>query len=140
MHFCGFLLAKKGSNVITENCCTKEQLALSASLCGPVNSKAENTCKGFGDITANSPERGSVGVFGKCLRLLGRRAVGSHFLSAGGHSVIQQALAGLETLKPISARDMPSTETILRDNKKAFLQVTSKLNMMCSLCYRRRDT
>lgn len=59
-------------------------------------------------------------MLGKCLRLLGHQASGSHFLWAGGQSVIQQALAGLETLMPISARDTQN-ETMQDDNKKAFL-------------------
>lgn len=89
---------------------------LSALHSRPVNSKAENTLKtGFEEIITNSPERGSVDVFGKCLRLLGHRPVGSHFLSVGGQSVIPQALAALETLKPISAGDMPSTDKMLDD-------------------------
>ena len=54
-----------------------------------------------------------MGEFGKCLRLRGHRAVGSHFPSAGGRSVIQRALAGLETPMPISAGDMASTDTML---------------------------
>lgn len=58
-----------------------------------------------------------MGEFGKCLRLRGHRAVGSHFPSAGGRSVIQRALAGLETPMPISAGDMASTDTML-DYKK----------------------
>lgn len=57
-----------------------------------------------------------MGVFGKCLRLLGHRAIGSHFLSAGGQSVIQQALANLETLMPVSAGDMQGKETMLDYN------------------------
>jgi len=72
-----------------------------------------------------------VGVFGKFLRLPSHRAVGSHFLSAGGQSVIQRALAGLETLMPISARYMQSTETILDDDKESLYE-TLKLNAMCS--------
>lgn len=57
-------------------------------------------------------------MFGKCLRLLGHRAVGSHFLLAGGQSVIQQALANLETLMPVSAGDMQGKETMLDDKMK----------------------
>lgn len=59
-----------------------------------------------------------MGAFGKSLRLPGHRAIGSHFLSAGGQSVIQRALAGRETPMPISAGDMPSTDTMLDDIKK----------------------
>lgn len=60
-------------------------------------------------------------MFGKRLRLPGHQAVGSHFLSAGGQSVIQRALAGLKTPMPISAGDMPSTDTMLdNNNKKSF--------------------
>lgn len=103
----------KGSNPITQNCGTKGQLALSASYSRPVNSKAENSLKkGFEDITTNSPERGGVDVFGKRLRLLGHRPVGSHFLSAGGQSVNQRALAALETLMPISAGDIQTLDDI----------------------------
>lgn len=84
----------------------------SASFFRPVNSKAEKTCE-----DTSSPERRSVGVFGKCLSLLGHQAVGSHFLSAGGQSVIQRALASLETLTPISAGDMQGKKTMLDDNQ-----------------------
>lgn len=80
-----------------------------------------------------------MGALGKLLWLLIHPAVGSHFLSAGGRSVTQQALADLETQMPISARHNPSTETILDDNNKAFSQVTSKLNIMCSLRFQVRD-
>ena len=59
-----------------------------------------------------------MGVLGKRLGLRGHRAAGSHFLSAGGRSVIQQALAGLETPMPISAGDMASTDTMLHDKKE----------------------
>lgn len=90
-------------------------------------------------MTVNSPEGGVVGVFGKSLRLPGRRAVGSHFLSAGGQSAIQRALASLETPMPISAGYMPSADTMLVIKKRAFLQATSKLNM-CSLWFQLRDT
>lgn len=44
---------------------------------------------GFEDIPPNSPERRSVDVFDKFLRLPGHRPVGSHFLLAGGPSVTQ---------------------------------------------------
>lgn len=83
----------------------------SASHSRPVNSKAEYTLKrGFEVIATNSPERGSVAAFGKCLRLQGHRPVGSHFLSAGEQSVIQRALAAPETQMPISVGDMPRTD------------------------------
>lgn len=65
-------------------------------------------------------------MFGKYLRLLGHRAVGSHYLSAGGQSAIQRALAGLERPTPISAGDMPSTGTMLDDQKKSFSSSDSK--------------
>lgn len=115
----------------------KEQLALSVSHYRPVNSKAEKKAR----INVNSPERGSVGGFGMCLRLLGHRAVGAHFLSAGGRSVIQQALADLETPKPISAGDMPSTDTMLNDKKNSlFFKQLPNLTCVCSLCFHLRNT
>lgn len=59
-----------------------------------------------------------MGEFGMFLRFPGHQAVGSHFLWAGERSVIQQALAGLEILMPISASNMPTMEKMHCDGKK----------------------
>lgn len=106
---------------------------LSASRYGPVNSKAEKPRKRFEDITTNSPERRNVVLSGKYLRLPGRRAAGSHFLSAGGWSVTPQASASQGTLTLASAGDTQAQRQWWMIKKR---RLSFKLlqNRTCVLC------